>query len=150
MITMAKLKFRLFILLGLLQVGISRKVYHTCKDINDANTSSQTLEDGYYFILLQSGIAIQIYCANMRSGNPKEYIDLPAEEPAISANSNNTLVTGVGNIWLAGRILPARQFCAARRQLQKYTLSYSTVVVTVVAYLSSYHEKAIKALYELA
>lgn len=65
------------------QQGTSRRVFQTCKDIKD-NTPSDlrdNLVSGYYFILLQSGIGIQVYCTNMESSvvdTPIEYIDLPS------------------------------------------------------------------------
>ena len=61
----------------------SIKVYQTCKEIKD-NTPvnlKDNLADGFYFIQLQSGIGIQVYCAGMELNSPLvpiEYINLPS------------------------------------------------------------------------
>ena len=76
-----KFEFGFILLISLLRSGFGIKVYQTCRDIKSSNTGAVDLADGYYFIQLQNGVAIQVYCTGMAPNSatqPAEYIDLPS------------------------------------------------------------------------
>ncbi|XP_078483486.1 A disintegrin and metalloproteinase with thrombospondin motifs 9-like [Ciona intestinalis] len=57
-------------------------MYETCRDIKQ-NTSPDLLDDlvdGFYFVKLQNGVGVQVYCTGMSPGSsetPKEFLHFP-------------------------------------------------------------------------